>query len=52
MYKRQLKCSEYIKEKCTNTKNIQVINNAKVTQLLGEDILNGIKITDLKIIKK
>ncbi|MFQ7446240.1 NAD(P)/FAD-dependent oxidoreductase [Intestinibacter bartlettii] len=48
----KLKCSEYIKEKCTNTKNIKVINNAKVTQLLGEDILNGIKITDLKINKE
>ena len=33
-------------------KNIKVINNAKVTQLLGEDILNGIKITDLKINKE
>lgn len=48
----ELKCSEYVKLKCENTKNIQIIENVKITELLGEEILNGIKITNLKTRKE
>ena len=44
----ELKCSGYIEQKCRETKNIEIINNVKITELLGQDILNGIKIKNLK----
>ncbi len=44
----ELNCSRYIEEKCRATKNIEIINNVKITELLGKDILNGIKIKNLK----
>lgn len=44
----KLKCSEYTREKCEKIKNIKIINNVKITELIGEEILNGIKIINLK----
>lgn len=44
----KLKCSRYIEDKCKNTENISIINNVQITKLLGEDILNGIVVKDLK----
>lgn len=44
----KLKCSRYIEDKCRATKNISIINNVKITKLLGNDLLDGIEIEDLK----
>lgn len=44
----KLKCSKYMEDKLKDFHNISIINNVKVVKLLGEDILNGIVIEDLK----
>lgn len=44
----KLKCSKYLEYKLKDFKNIYIINNVKVVELLGEDILNGIIIENLK----
>lgn len=44
----ELKCSGYIEEKCREKYNIEIINNVKIIELLGRDVLNGIKVKNLK----
>ena len=44
----ELKCSGYIEEKCREKDNIEIINNVKIIELLGRDVLNGIKVKNLK----
>lgn len=43
----ELKCNKYIKEKCQRIKNISVINNVEIEELIGEEVLNKIKIRDI-----
>ena len=48
----ELKCSRYIEQKCRYTENIEIINNVKIIELLGQDVLNGIKVKNLKTNKE
>lgn len=43
-----LKCSKYIEEKCKKIKNIKIINNSKVISLLGDELLNEIRVKNTK----